>query len=297
MASPIASPSPQPPVIAALTFPAGEVGIAYPAIALSASGGKPPYSWSIGSGALPAGLALSASAISGTPTAAGPFQFTVNVVDAAGSTAGAAQSLTVVAHVTFTGNCTNVCAVEQGCVTVCGTYAAIAGGLAPYQYQLSGTLPPGTTLNGPSLAGTFSTVSAAAPFSFAVTATDALGAAAAVKATFNVFSHLAFTVTSASCFPTTAPGCTNQQLTYSGGTPGYDPKVVISNVNAPNYKNLLPVGFSAITKGGVVYVSVPAQPNGTNWYGVITLSLVDQSPCGPGYNCSSSNTAALTVRI
>ncbi len=295
--SPSTRPSPPPLAIASVAFTTGEVGIAYPTVSLAASGGTPPYTWSIGSGALPGGLALSTSSISGMPSAVGPFQFTINVADSAGLTAGAPQSVTVVPPLTFSGSCTSLCSVEQGCVTVCGAYASIAGGLAPVQYTVSGVLPPGTTLNGPSLAGTFTTVSAAAPFSFSVAAIDALGAGAAVKANFNVFTHLAFTVTSASCFPTTAPGCTNQQLKYSGGTPGVDPKAVVSNVNAPNYKNVLPIGFSVITKGGVVYVSVPAQPNGTNWYGIITLSLVDQSPCGPGYNCASSNTAALTVRI
>jgi hypothetical protein len=51
------------------SLPTGEVGAAY-AASLSATGGTPPYQWSITSGALAAGLSLSASgSISGTPTA------------------------------------------------------------------------------------------------------------------------------------------------------------------------------------------------------------------------------------
>ena len=49
----------------------GQTGVAYSAT-LSATGGTSPYSWSIKSGNLPAGLSLSsAGAISGTPSAAG----------------------------------------------------------------------------------------------------------------------------------------------------------------------------------------------------------------------------------
>jgi hypothetical protein len=49
---------------------------------LSASGGTAPYSWSISSGALPAGLTLASSGqITGTPTTAGSFSFTVKVAD------------------------------------------------------------------------------------------------------------------------------------------------------------------------------------------------------------------------
>ena len=57
--------------ITSSSLPSGQVGIAYSAT-LTATGGISPYTWSITSGTLPAGLSLNASsgAISGTPTAA-----------------------------------------------------------------------------------------------------------------------------------------------------------------------------------------------------------------------------------
>jgi hypothetical protein len=52
-------------------------------VAFAATGGMPPYTWSLQSGALPPGVSLSsAGAISGTPTAVGISTFTVTVSDA-----------------------------------------------------------------------------------------------------------------------------------------------------------------------------------------------------------------------
>jgi hypothetical protein len=62
--------------------------------AIAVTGGVLPYSFSIISGALPPGLTLNSStgAITGTPTAAGSFSFTVQVVDARGNSAGTVAS-------------------------------------------------------------------------------------------------------------------------------------------------------------------------------------------------------------
>jgi hypothetical protein len=65
---------------------------------LAASGGTPPYTWSIaaGSASLPQGLSLSPSgAISGAPTAPGTFSFTVRLDDNALGTTTQAFSLTI----------------------------------------------------------------------------------------------------------------------------------------------------------------------------------------------------------
>lgn len=66
---------------------------------LTANGGTTPYTWSITSGTLPAGLSLDASAgtVSGTPTAAGTANVTFQVTDAGGLTASATLPITVVA--------------------------------------------------------------------------------------------------------------------------------------------------------------------------------------------------------
>lgn len=69
-------------VITTTSLPDGRVGVPYNAT-IKASGGVPPYGWSIASGNLPTGFNLNASTgtISGTPSVAGTYFFTVHVTD------------------------------------------------------------------------------------------------------------------------------------------------------------------------------------------------------------------------
>ena len=63
---------------------------------LAATGGTGAYTWTLTAGTLPAGLALLGASITGAPTAAGLFNFTVQVGDTAGDTASQAFTLNVV---------------------------------------------------------------------------------------------------------------------------------------------------------------------------------------------------------
>ena len=90
--SPIPAPAAeQPPVITTTTLQGGKVGEAY-SQTLAATG-TAPITWSIDSGSLPAGLSLSGDTISGTPTTAGTFTFTVKATNSAGN---ATKDLTIV---------------------------------------------------------------------------------------------------------------------------------------------------------------------------------------------------------
>src|SRR5881396_2472413 len=58
----------------------GQVGASFSS-ALTPTGGAGPFTFSVGAGALPAGLSLSANTgvLSGTPTAAGAYNFSIKV--------------------------------------------------------------------------------------------------------------------------------------------------------------------------------------------------------------------------
>jgi hypothetical protein len=79
------------------TVPGGVLGDVYTPVTLTASGGFPPYSaWTVVAGSLPSGLVFSSTGvISGTPTAAGTFGFTVRVTDSVAATAQRAVGITV----------------------------------------------------------------------------------------------------------------------------------------------------------------------------------------------------------
>ena len=72
------------------------MGVAY-SQTLAATGGVTPYSWAVVSGSLPAGLSLNSSTgeISGTPTAYGTSNFTVEVTDSDSPPATDQQALSI----------------------------------------------------------------------------------------------------------------------------------------------------------------------------------------------------------
>ena len=82
-------------VVQTTSLPNGANGLGY-SQALTASGGKMPYNWTGGSGALPPGLQLATNGvISGVPTTDGTFYFTVEVMDARSTTAAQALFLNI----------------------------------------------------------------------------------------------------------------------------------------------------------------------------------------------------------
>jgi hypothetical protein len=78
------------------SVPAGVESTPYSA-SLTASGGRPPYQWSLATGSLPTGLQFNATTgtLSGSPTQTGAFPFTVRGTDAAAHTAQQSYSLLV----------------------------------------------------------------------------------------------------------------------------------------------------------------------------------------------------------
>lgn len=144
-------PAPACPVITVNppTLPNGTVGTAYNQ-AVSASGGTAPYTFSVSSGALPTGLTLdpATGVISGTPTTAATFNFTITAADASGCLGSRPYTVTMAAPgcpvITL-----NPTTLPAGVTAVPYSQSvAASGGTAPYTYTVSnGALPTGLTLN------------------------------------------------------------------------------------------------------------------------------------------------------
>ncbi|KGK56954.1 hemagglutinin [Xanthomonas cannabis pv. phaseoli] len=167
-------------VLPASTLPVGTAGQAYTAAITPATGGTAPYSYALTAGALPAGVVLDAATggLSGTPTVAGTFNFTLTASDSTPSPAAQASrsyALSIGAATLVIGQGTLPPAVNG---TAYSQTLTVSGGVAPYRFSVtSGTLPAGLTL---AADGTLSgTPSAEGVSNFTITVTDASAASAA----------------------------------------------------------------------------------------------------------------------
>jgi hypothetical protein len=204
------------PTITTTSLTGGEVGASYSAT-LSVSNGTSPYAWTLTIGALPTGTSLSsAGAITGTPTATGTYNFTVEVTDGAGQMASHNESINVIAAPTITTSAT-LPTGEQGIAY--NQSLAATGGSGGYQWAVTaGALPAGLTLGaGGSLTGT-PTVSG--NFSFTVQVTDSAGSAVTQAESLAVLAAPSITTT---VIPDGVVGSTTYNLTLgvTGGTAPY----------------------------------------------------------------------------
>jgi hypothetical protein len=117
------------------SLPLAQVGVAY-STTLAASGGTAPYTWSILSGSLPAGLSLNASTgvISGTPTAKqGAASIVFTVTDSATPTPATANS----SGLTFTVNAGNIVTPGGSAAIKLGNAASLTFPLLPQAWPLT----------------------------------------------------------------------------------------------------------------------------------------------------------------
>ena len=173
---------------------------------LTVSDGTSPFAWSVSSGALPAGLSLSADGnLSGTPTAAGVASFTVKVSDANGQSATQATSITISTGVSATFPAPPAAVLGSA---YSDTLTA-TGGTTPYTWSVNaGGLPPGITLTS---AGVLSgTPTAAGSYPFSVNVIDKNGGIATAPITLVVGASQAgaVSIVQSADVATTTPGST-----------------------------------------------------------------------------------------
>ncbi|WP_377162888.1 putative Ig domain-containing protein [Prosthecobacter fluviatilis] len=228
-----------------VTLPSGTVGTAY-SQTLSASGGTAPYTFTVASGTLPAGLTLnttsgiSAGLISGTPTTGNGagVSVTFRATDANGCTATRTVTMTVCPVITLTP--ATLPAPVVG--TAYSQTLAGSGGATPYTFSLaSGTLPSWATLSSSGVLSGTPTSTASATFS--VRATDANGCTGTLSYTLTPACP-AVTITPSALAQGTVGTAYSQTLTAAGGTAPYSSWTVTSGT--------LPAGLSLDSATGVI---------------------------------------------
>jgi arylsulfate sulfotransferase len=155
---------------------AGTVDTSYSS-SLTASGGVPPYTFSITSGSLPPGLSLTSStgAIAGVPTTAGTFPFTATVVDSIGTDIASSNCGITIAPAPVTLACP-LNTSQDGAPYASALTAS--GGVPPYTYSITaGSLPSVLSLDSTTGSITGTPVEGGA-FSFSASAADSTGTSA-----------------------------------------------------------------------------------------------------------------------
>lgn len=163
-----------PPVFTASSPPAGIVGTAYSY--QYQSSGTAPLTFARASGSIPTGLTLGSDGLlSGTPTTAGTFTYTVSVTNVDGS--ASTQEVTTITGGTVTGTAPVITSflVPDGVQGNSYFYQFTASGSTPLTWNISaGSLPTGVTIN--SATGVLSgTASAAGTFTFTIHVSNVAG--------------------------------------------------------------------------------------------------------------------------
>jgi hypothetical protein len=214
--APVKEDAPPVPVkIATSELRDAEAGIPY-SQALSVSSGKPPFTWALAGGSLPAGLSLSSSGlISGSPRLAGEYTFTVRATGARKQTDTKQLTLVVRLQLSPRGG-----TVLRGLVGTAfrQAFSVVAGGTPPYTWALAGgVLPDGLAFENGVISGTPDRASRS---TFMLEIGDARGATTSTVWTLEV-KTATLTVTPSALPSATSGAPYRQVLTASGGKAPY----------------------------------------------------------------------------
>jgi hypothetical protein len=238
----------------------GSVGNQY-STGLGATGGIPPYTWTIASGTLPTCLTMnSAGAINGTPTAScvgTATNLTFKATDSGTTTplsaTSPALSINIAAAPAIVLPAPGLLPVAVVGQPYSISLAATAGGAGAISSSISaGALPGGLTIN--ALLGTVTgTPTAAGTFNFTVKASDAFGDSATQSYSIQV-NYPPVTITPATgALPVAFTGAAYSQSLIAGGGSGTGFVWTVAG--------LLADGITATANGGTLLISgTPTSP-------------------------------------
>jgi uncharacterized protein (TIGR03437 family) len=237
---------------------------------LEVTGGTAPLTYSVNGGNLPTGITIDPNSglLSGTPTVAGPFNFTIQVKDSAGNVATQSFAVTILAALAFT--TTSPLPSGKAGTNYSLTFAA-TGGMAPYSFGTDDP-PAGLTLTP---AGVLSGTPGAGTFTVTVTVADSL----------NNRLNMDFMVTFLSAGPVLQ--VTPSALTFSAPFEGDAPP--------PQFIDVVPVGtqpinFTVQVDGGA---GVPAP----GWITVTHASATAPARVVVNVNQGTLATQSSTARV
>ncbi len=302
----IRGPSPvqgsRPLSVATTNLPEAEQNVAYSAlgaypgvnVALSATGGVPPYTWSLAAGSLPTGLTLATASgtINGTPTAPGTYPFTAQVTDSNGSRATASLSITVVAAsrpLTITNTFLSSATVGS---TYSQTLAVAGTDTAPNTWTITaGSLPTGLSLT-PATGAISGTPTTTGSYNFTVKVTDSAGPPPdTATANFTIVVYpAAIGLSSISCSSTTFCAATDVSgdvyvtSNPSGASPSWLGPTPIDN---PNPLIVLTTNLPLAVSGSPYNQSLTASIGSSNSCTGCTWSLVSSNLTGSGLSFSA----------
>jgi hypothetical protein len=280
-----------PVTITTLTLPDGSQGSAY-GQSIEATGGilnATPWQWSVSSGAAPTGLTLSGTGrtatLSGTPTAAGVFSFTVQAEDSVGTTDTQAYTVTIATA----GGPLAITPMALDPATVNRPWTAVqltaTGGATPYTgwTVTGGSLPLGMTLSGAGLLS--GTPTESGTFGITVRVTDSSIPTAQTDAQdFSLTVNPAPAITTTSPLPSGTVGNGYfETLQAVGGTMPYAWTVTVG---------ALPGGLSLDAATGVIS-GTPAAAGTTPF----TVTLTDANGATTTLACSLTVVATTALAV
>lgn len=267
------------PTVTTSSLSGGTMGVAY-SQTLAASGGTPPYTWSVSVGSLPSWAQLNAStgAITGRPDAAATTTFTVKVTDNNSQTATKQLSITIGAALAI-----STTSLPNGAVASAYSQSlAAADGTGTLTWSLaSGSLPAGLTLSG---SGTISGTPTAIGASYFIvkvvdSATPQQANTLLLSITVNgaVGGTLSISTTS---LPTGTVGTAyTGAIIVTGGTPPYIYSL---------FPSALPVGLSLDSSSGQISGTPTAQAT-------TTLSVTVTDSTQPTAQMAGPQSVSLTI--